>query len=493
MAPVISSINPNHGPPAGGTAVTINGSSFTGATSVKFGAMPVASFMLVSDGEITTTAPAGSGSVAVTVTSPFGTSNGVTYNYGTSPVITGLSPASGTAGTPVLITGSGFTGTTSVHFGPASASFTLLGDGQIQATAPVGSGTVMVTVTTPAGTSNGSAFSYSAAPALTSLSPASGPTGGGTAVTLQGTGFTGATSVHFGAASALFSVGDDTHITATAPAGTGSVPVTVTNTVGTSNSVTYSYVTAPVLSSLSPDQGPTSGGNTVTLIGTGLSGATSVLFGTHTATITANTDTQITVTAPAGAAQSVNVTVTTAAGGSNPLPYFYIAAPALTGMFPDMGPSGGGNAVTLYGSGLALTTAVHFGPGAATGIAVVSDSQVAVTAPAGTGTVLVTATTPGGTSTVGLGNTYYSYVDTPVIDSLSPAEGSASGGDSVLIKGSDLTYTDAVYFGAAPATFAAVSDTMVVATAPAGSVGPVAVTVHSPGGTSNSAVFHYQP
>ncbi|MFF2148938.1 IPT/TIG domain-containing protein, partial [Kitasatospora sp. NPDC058190] len=90
MAPVISGINPNHGPAAGGTAVTISGSGFTGATSVKFGTVPVSSFTLVSDSQITTAAPAGSGSVAVTVTTPLGTSNGVTFSYTVPPVITAV-------------------------------------------------------------------------------------------------------------------------------------------------------------------------------------------------------------------------------------------------------------------------------------------------------------------------------------------------------------------------------------------------------------------
>ncbi|MGW2255935.1 IPT/TIG domain-containing protein, partial [Kitasatospora sp. NPDC001660] len=115
MAPVISGINPNHGPAVGGTAVTISGSGFTGATSVKFGTVPVSAFGLVSDSQITTTAPAGTGSVAVTVTTPLGTSNGVTYTYGGGPVITSVSPVSGVAGTLVTISGSGFTGASSVH------------------------------------------------------------------------------------------------------------------------------------------------------------------------------------------------------------------------------------------------------------------------------------------------------------------------------------------------------------------------------------------
>ncbi|MFE7328974.1 IPT/TIG domain-containing protein [Streptomyces sp. NPDC057565] len=62
----------------------------------------------------------------------------------------------------------------------------------------------------------------------------------------------------------------------------------------------------------------------------------------------------------------------------------------------------GGNTVTISGSNLTLTTAVHFGPGTATGISVVSDSQITANAPAGSGSV--TVTTPGGTSMPGLGN-----------------------------------------------------------------------------------------
>lgn len=494
MAPVISAISPDHGPAAGGTPVTITGGGFTGVTSVKFGSVPVASFMLVSDSRITTTAPAGTGAAAVTVTSPLGTSNSVTYTYGTAPVISGLNPASGTAGSPVTISGSGFTGASSVHFGSASVtSFTVVDDTRIQTAAPAGSGAVPVTVTTPVGTSNAVTYTYGTGPVITALNPASGTNSGGTLVTISGTGFTGTTAVRFGSSPALFLVVGDSQVTATAPSGTGVVPVTVTTAAGTSNALTYTYVNAPLITAVDPDQGPTDGGNTVTITGTGLSGATGVLFGTHAAAVTADTSTQITATAPAGAAQSVSVTVTTAAGTSNPLPYFYVAAPSITGIYPTMGPTGGADTVTVFGSGLALTSAVHFGSAAVTGLTVDSDSQLTATAPPGTGTVLVTATTPGGTSTVGLGNAYYCYVPPPVVTSLSPAQGSASGGDSVLIRGSGLTYTDAVLFGTTQASFAAVSDTMVVATAPHGAAGPATVTVHSPGGTSNGAAFQYQP
>jgi IPT/TIG domain len=74
-----------------------------------------------------------------------------------------------------------------------------------------------------------------ALPAITSISPSGGPTGGGTAVTIQGSGFTGATAVLFGGASATgISVQGDTVIVATSPAGSDSVNIGVTTPAGTS-------------------------------------------------------------------------------------------------------------------------------------------------------------------------------------------------------------------------------------------------------------------
>ena len=118
-----------------------------------------------------------------------------------------------------------------------------------------------VTVTTPAGTSStagtGNDYTYDAvipAPTVTSLNPTHGPAGGGNSVTITGTGFTGATSVHFGANAATgVTVVNATTITANAPAGTQgtTVDVTVTtpagtsSTAGTGNDYTYDAVVTP--------------------------------------------------------------------------------------------------------------------------------------------------------------------------------------------------------------------------------------------------------
>ena len=116
----------------------------------------------------------------------------------------------------------------------------MVNDTTITADSPAGTGTVDVTVTTPAGTSATSPadqFTYiaAAAPTVTGISPTSGPAAGGTLVTITGTGFTGATAVDFGTTAATnFTVVNDTTITADSPAGTGVVNVTVTTPGGTS-------------------------------------------------------------------------------------------------------------------------------------------------------------------------------------------------------------------------------------------------------------------
>ncbi|WP_199804909.1 IPT/TIG domain-containing protein, partial [Nocardia jinanensis] len=87
---------------------------------------------------------------------------------------------------------------------------------------------------------------------------------GGTTVVLTGTALAGATAVTFGATPATsFTVDSATQITAVAPAGTGTVQLTVTTAGGVSNGVGYTYVAVPALTTVVPNVGPASGGTTV--------------------------------------------------------------------------------------------------------------------------------------------------------------------------------------------------------------------------------------
>jgi hypothetical protein len=127
------------------------------------------------------------------------------------------------------------------------------GPTRITAFAPPGSpGTVDVTVAGPAGASaTGPAdrYTYVAAPTVTGVSPSSGPTAGGTPVTITGTNLTGATAVQFGGASASsFTVNGPSQIAAISPPGSGTTDVTVTTTGGTSGQTSadhFSYQTPP--------------------------------------------------------------------------------------------------------------------------------------------------------------------------------------------------------------------------------------------------------
>ncbi|MFC5956273.1 IPT/TIG domain-containing protein [Streptomyces pratens] len=331
--PILGSVVPNTGPSAGGSTVTLNGSGFTGATAVNFGTSLALSYTVDNAAKITAVTPPGTGSVPVTVRSPGGTSNAVTYTYAATPALTSVSPNQGPAsgGTSVILTGTGLTGATAVTFGGnAATSYTVNSATQITAVAPAGTGAVPVTVTTIGGTTGPVYFFYLNAPSLIAVSPNQGPASGGTSVILTGTGLTGATAVTFGGnAATSYTVNSATQITAVAPAGTGAVPVTVSAPGGTSNTVVYTYVAAPVLTALSPTQGPTDTGAGITLTGSGLTTTSTVSFGATPAAFTVLSDTTVVALAPAGPAGPVSVNVTTAGGISNSRTYTRVSPPGI--------------------------------------------------------------------------------------------------------------------------------------------------------------------
>jgi uncharacterized protein (TIGR03437 family) len=65
--PTVTAINPATGPAAGGTAVTITGTNFASGATVTFGTVAATSITVVNNTTITCNSPAGTGTVAVTV------------------------------------------------------------------------------------------------------------------------------------------------------------------------------------------------------------------------------------------------------------------------------------------------------------------------------------------------------------------------------------------------------------------------------------------
>jgi hypothetical protein len=332
-------------------------------------------------------------------------------------------------------------------------------------------------------------------PAVSDVRPRQGARAGGTPVTVTGTGLTGATSVSFGARQATdVVVVSDTRITARTPPGTGTVNVTVTGPGGSSPDVVpYTYVEfdIPAITALVPDHGPVSGGTVVSVTGSGFAGATRVDFGGVPAAFTVLSGTLISAVAPPSPGPSaVVVTVTGPGGVSDPAAFAYQQTPpAVTGVLPDQGPAGGGNTVTVTGTALSGATVVRFGEEAAPSFTVEDDTRITAVAPPGEGVVDVTVTTPSGTSAPGPGSAY-TYVDVPVVLSLSPDHGPAAGGTSVTIGGSGFTYAVDVLFGGVPAPFSIVSDTLIVARSPGGA-GQVEVVVATAAGPSAGVPFTY--
>ncbi|WP_326592718.1 IPT/TIG domain-containing protein [Streptomyces brevispora] len=245
-----------------------------------------------------------------------------------------ISPNQGSSGggTLVTITGTGLSGTTAVRFGTRSATaVTNVSPTQVTAVSPSGNGSVGVTVTTPGGTSNPIPFFYVGAPFKQSLSPTSGSTAGGGIVTINGTGLSTASSVAFGANTAVPTVVSDGQITVSAPAGAaGSVGVSVTTAGGTNNGLSYTYVAVPTVTSLTPASGPTTGGTTVTVAGTGLTSTNEVTFDGNPAPFTVLSDTSVSAVTPPGAAGAVDVVVTNDAGSATAVgAYTYLAGPGI--------------------------------------------------------------------------------------------------------------------------------------------------------------------
>ncbi len=219
-APAISSFTPTSGKT--GQVVNLTGTNFTGATAVSFGGTAATTFTVVSATSINATVGAGaSGTVSVTTASGTGTLAGFTYLP--PPTIASFSPTSAGTGQTVTITGTNFTGATSVIFGgTAATSFTVVSATSIIAVVGAGA-TGNVRVTTANGNVNRGGFTYillTNAPTLTSFSPTKAVPGSN--ITLTGTGFNPTLSqntVWIGASRATISAATTTSITARVPVG----------------------------------------------------------------------------------------------------------------------------------------------------------------------------------------------------------------------------------------------------------------------------------
>ena len=156
------------------------------------------------------------------------------------------------------------------------------------------------------------------APTISSVSPTSGSTIGGTSILITGTGFVAGATVTIGGVSAVVGPITATTIAATTPASAaGAKDIVVTNpdTQSATGSALFTYVApiappAPTITSISPTSGTTAGGTAIVITGTGFVAGATVTIGGASATVGTITSTTIAATTPAGTAGAKDVVVT---------------------------------------------------------------------------------------------------------------------------------------------------------------------------------------
>jgi alpha-tubulin suppressor-like RCC1 family protein len=270
---------------------------------------------------------------------------------------TECSPDTFCSTTPVQV--QGLTGVSAVSAGNQQ-DLALLSDGQVMAwgenwQGQLGNGSSIATdtpvavlgvedaTTIAAGRNFSLAYGVpSQLPALvTGVSPDRGTPLGGTTVNITGSNLSEITAVEFGSTDAAsYTVNSGDSITAVAPPGTGTVNVTVETKTGVSPATAADHFTyGPSVARLESGTGPAAGGTSVTITGSGFTGATAVSFGSNAAaSFTVNSDDSITAVSPAGTG-TVEVKVTTPDGSSpaGSADEFSYEAPPKTAQAPTIG------------------------------------------------------------------------------------------------------------------------------------------------------------
>jgi hypothetical protein len=342
--PQVSTVTPASGPTAGGATIVIGGGDFTDASSVTVGGTPCANYSIDSTTQITCTTPAGiAGLTGVSVTTPGGSDTyNSSYTYVASPTVTSAAPSAGptAGGTALTVTGTNLTGATAVTVGGSGCTgVSVTSSTSLTCTSPSGvPGAANVVVTTPGGSGTGTgAFTYVAAPTITSISPTSGPVMGGTAVTITGTNLSNPSDVKIGGLTCTgYSASSSTSATCNTAGGSLGPANVVYKTAGGTATGTglYTFLAGPTISGVFPGAVPPTGGTRVTVVGSGFTGATGVTIGGQACTaLSVTSNTELSCTAPAGAAGSANVVVTAPGGtvtGTNMVLYYLPQPPPAT-------------------------------------------------------------------------------------------------------------------------------------------------------------------
>jgi len=416
-SPKPSGILPSEGCTGGGGIISIFGTGFTDVISVSVNGANIPPIS-VSPTEITVQAPVGApgaANVNVEITTTCGSGSlAASYMYYGDPTILSLSTNYGClpGGDTVDIWGQGFYQVNSVSFGSSPVpAFTPVSSALISATTPASGTPGPVDVNVAGACGNGilaSGFTYATIPLLGGINPTSGCVSGGTEVSISGSQMDLITQVTFnGQASPGITRVSGSTLTAVTPVSVaeGAVDVAVYNVCGSDTlPSSFSYFSTPspqpglVINSISPTLSCTGGGITVNILGSGLTGTSSVSFGGILTPPTLVLDgISVSAIAPAHPAGTVDISLITGSCGFTTLAqaFTYVAPPSITDFSPTTGCQGSETAVSITGSGFSTATQVFFGILPAAGFTVLSDTLITATTPTtATGSVYIKVANP---------------------------------------------------------------------------------------------------
>lgn len=428
--PIVTSVSPTSGQLAGGGLLTMTGSGFTAGATVSIGGSSCFGVSVTSATSATCFLPAkGAATYNLVFTNPDLQTGSLinAYTYQPAPTVTGVLPLAGAlaGGTAVTITGTGFLNLATIDFGGSPCSGVVVNSStSITCTTTAhAAGAVTVTATnTDAQTGNkATAYTYQAAPTVSSVSPSAGALAGGTAVTITGTGFLTLATIDFGGSNCSgVVVNSSTSITCTTTAhALGGVTVTATNTdTQAGNKATgYTYQAAPTVGSVSPLVGPLAGGTAVTITGSGfLSSATIDFGGSPCSGVVVNSPTSISCTTSAHGASAVTVTATNAdtQSGSKTPAFTYQAAPVVTSLSITSGLQAGGAAITITGTDFLIGAIPKFDTTDCSSVVVNSSTSITCVTPGhAAGAVSVTVLNTDGQT--GSSSGIFTYTSIPIV------------------------------------------------------------------------------
>jgi hypothetical protein len=395
VKPGITSLTPASGPV--GTSITIAGTSFgatQGASTVSVGGV-VATPTSWSSGSIAVPVPPTLGLGAAPVIVTVGGSSSASVNFNITPGIASLSPSTGGVGIAVTITGTNFgatQGTSTLTVGGSSVTPTNWSNTGIGFNVPANLGLGIAPVIVSVGGVPSNTVNFTVAPAITSLTPPSGPVG--SSVTIAGSNFgssQGTSTVSFGGVAVTPSNWTNSSLSVLVPSlAPGSTVVSVTvNGLISNNAI---FVVTPVITNLSLISGPA--GTAITITGTNFGssqGPSTVTVAGITAAPANWSSTSIAVNVPAGLGPGSSPVVVTVNGAASNTSFFTVT-PSITSLSPASGVVG--TTVTIAGSGFGASqgsSTITFNGVAAT-VSSWANTTIVAKAPstATTGNVVVT-------------------------------------------------------------------------------------------------------